>query len=1385
MIRPSVRGLIAAVLIAVAVSASVRAESETPVPVVESVTPTGYRVRVAFGEPTVSRGSVFGFDLAEIALPGSVPDAAPGGIPLPTRTVFLRVPDGVSATVTGSPGSARSLGSLRPVPFANLLLDRAPRRLIDAATVGAALAGPAYSARGARPPYAPIQAVRRISAGGARFLAVTLRPVNWDASSGEATAIGEIALDVRWDRPVEALAPNAAAAREERLAPSTAVGPLYPAAAPLRRTGAIAPLRRSAAALATSPARVDPSRPWVRLGALRPGLYQVSPADLAAAGVGIGAIDPATFRIFRATPGDIPESVDVDLGPDSLRECAIEVTGSVDGTFDPSDRIYVYATGSTGFGNDLALGGGTEYQEAQHTDEESLWLTWGPGAGATPPRRIAIRSAPPVTVGAPLDSVVTHRVHFETNRLPNFNLYKPPYRWERWFDRLLSQGSRVPFILQLPGAAAGGAGECRVRMWGLGNSIGAGLPDHVVRIYWHRVLADTAGWDLATPQDLSATGLTIGSRDTLEIEIPVLHDPIFPDPPYSRSDQSYLAWFEITYPRRLAALNDTIQFAAPDSVSGPVQYAISQVSDTASVWLVDRTDPEIPVRLSGVWTGSAPNFRLTVEDSLGPARRPRYSLLSLARAARPSTIARFAPVSSARAIPDLLDPGNGADYLIVAPPAFLAAAETLAAYRELKLPGFPSPRVRIATTDRVFAQFGSGRPSPAAIRNFIVYATRHWVGPPPVYVCLLGDATSDPKNYFGIGAPDWIPTYSNYYDPSTITEFTSDDFYAFLDGPGDILADLVVGRLPAGNAPEAMALVTTKLRIYEAASDFDSWRTRAVLAADDANKRDQPDPLGNEHVIQMERKDRLHIPYPVERAKVYLNDFAFADTTRQTKPAARDEFIAQINRGAWFVDYIGHGSEDLLADEQLFRQIDVSRLTNASRPAIFGYFSCTVGRFDEPSGEGLGELLLSVPNGGAVASIAASDETFGSESTPFNDSFFDELFPSKSRVDSLRTAGLAFARAKNNNASPGNLSVRKYGFLGDPALVPPLPRGRGVWEKGPLDSLLRGDPVTIQGHALMPDSTADTLSTGTVRILVQGPPFVRTQIAPLTSSRTTYRIPGPTLYRGEVPLTNGSFQASFVVPTDGRLSGPGGRLTALLSAAGGRGVGLAVDSVRITLGASARTDGTPPTIRLYYAAGSDSTVKPGEVLTFEIEDSSGVDLTRLDNAHTIFVIVDDRGTPYELTPQFQYDPGSYTRGRVDFTLPSLGDGPHVLEVHASDTFRNIAVHSFVIDMVTTSGSTTALSLDQVFNYPNPFAQQTYLHARLNQPARLTIKILTVAGRRIKEIQWDGRAGENYIPWDGTDSVGEKVAIGVYLFQVAAETPSGAKASAIGRALRTK
>ncbi|HKW51801.1 MAG TPA: hypothetical protein VJQ53_08725, partial [Candidatus Eisenbacteria bacterium] len=198
-----------------------------PAALVGSVTPTGYRVRIPLGEPSVTRGQILGFDLAEIDLPGAEPEAAPGGPPLPARTVFLRVPWGVTATVSATEGSSRSLGVLRPVPFPRVITDPGIRSSLTPARIVAALSGPAYAGGAAAARAQSAGAPRDMAAGGERLLAVTLRPVTWDPASGDARALDEITLDVRWDRPVEPAAAGIGGAGVSAFSPASALGPTF------------------------------------------------------------------------------------------------------------------------------------------------------------------------------------------------------------------------------------------------------------------------------------------------------------------------------------------------------------------------------------------------------------------------------------------------------------------------------------------------------------------------------------------------------------------------------------------------------------------------------------------------------------------------------------------------------------------------------------------------------------------------------------------------------------------------------------------------------------------------------------------------------------------------------------------------------------------------------------------------------------------------------------------------------------------------------------------------------------------------------------------------------------------------------------------------------
>src|SRR5258705_2901694 len=169
--------------------------------------------------------------------------------------------------------------------------------------VWAALSGPAYRAirLGGEGGDGPLLDATPMAAGRERLLLVRVRPVTWDAAARTASVAEEIALDVSWDRAAE---PSGEGLPRVGLAPDRALGPRY---APLPRGGAASPalrgdrrgaLRAPGTATAGGPMRVDPSRPWLRIGVVRGGLYRVTPADLSVAGFSAGGVDPTTFRPF-------------------------------------------------------------------------------------------------------------------------------------------------------------------------------------------------------------------------------------------------------------------------------------------------------------------------------------------------------------------------------------------------------------------------------------------------------------------------------------------------------------------------------------------------------------------------------------------------------------------------------------------------------------------------------------------------------------------------------------------------------------------------------------------------------------------------------------------------------------------------------------------------------------------------------------------------------------------------------------------------------------------------------------------------------------------------------------------------------------------------------
>lgn len=94
----------------------------------------------------------------------------------------------------------------------------------------------------------------------------------------------------------------------------------------------------------------------------------------------------------------------------------------------------------------------------------------------------------------------------------------------------------------------------------------------------------------------------------------------------------------------------------------------------------------------------------------------------------------------------------------------------------------------------------------------------------------------------------------------------------------------------------------------------------------------------------------------------------------------------------------------------------------------------------------------------------------------------------------------------------------------------------------------------------------------------------------------------------------------------------------------------------------------------------------------------------------------------------------------------------------------------------------------VYNYPNPFTSDTYITLMLagsTPPDELTLRIYTVAGRKIREISVSQpRIGFNRVYWDGRDADGDEVANGYYLYQVTMRT-GGSSETAMQKLVKVK
>lgn len=659
-------------------------------------------------------------------------------------------------------------------------------------------------------------------------------------------------------------------------------------------------------------------------------------------------------------------------------ELAIEVVGEDDGTFDAQDQILFYAP-------DL---------ESKYTNFDVFWLTTGNTAGL----RIANRPETPPTGDAV--TAYTQENRYERN-LYYRSLLKGTDSFERYVGEFMRAEGSLPVSISLPIATnllTQGPAEINLRVvgWNFNDTLN---PDHHLRVYLNENYIGEAYWDgnnwLELPLDV--TGFLNEGNNILRLELPndlgLVTEVIFVD------------WFTLSYPRFTRAQDNLLEFSYQEIGNRLFSLENFTTNDRSYLRIWDISNADNPVAVSDyeIFAQDADHYSLTFGDEILTEK----SFLATDR--RNSKGITSIELDTPN---ELLNPVSPPEMIVISHSDFMTEAERLAAYRG----SVGTDTVAVDVQD-IYDVFAYGLVDPLAIKSYLSHALENWN---TQYALLFGDGHYDPKNYLGFGRSNYIPALLAFTDP-WIGETAADNRYVTLVGD-DLLPDMMLGRLTV-NTPVEANRVVNKIISYELNSPGATWVDEILSIADD------PDSAGNFPQIADDLFSELKPEY-------YLLEKVHYMVTHTDPIAARAAIVEQMNSGKVLVNYIGHGSYNIWADEPLFSRDQIGLLSNTERLSINLSMSCMDGFFHDPSYdlarfEGLAETVTRSTDAGAIASWSPTGQGIITGHDYLDRGFLTAYF--NLGVATLGEATLAGKLKLWETGSNQDL-LDTYTLFGDPAL---------------------------------------------------------------------------------------------------------------------------------------------------------------------------------------------------------------------------------------------------------------------------------------------------------------------------------------------------------------
>lgn len=741
------------------------------------------------------------------------------------------------------------------------------------------------------------------------------------------------------------------------------------------------------------------------------------------------------------------------------------------------------------------------------------------------------------------------------------------------------------------------------------------------------------------------------------------------------------------------------------------------------------------------------------------------------------------------------------DMVIVSAPEFLAQADELAQFHRDR----DALTVKVTTPQQIYNEFSSGTPDISAIRDYMKMHYDRANGNEdqmPHYLLLFGDASFDYKSneISPENNTNFVPTYESNESLITTGTYCTDDFFGYMDDEeGAQLEqngwklDIAIGRLPVKSTEEAQ-IVVNKIKEYVSPKSYGDWRTKLLLIADDED--------GDLHFEDAEK----HATFLKENYPKYNLDKVYLDAYTQVSgaggaryPEVNAAFDRAIFNGTLIANYIGHGGERGWAHESILTINQMLSWKNKDKYPLFITATCSVGRYDNPSINSGGEVLITIPNAGGIGAMTTTRLVYAGSNQRLNSAFLKYLFE---LVDGkMPTMGEVARSAKNYADSQTDpVNTHKFSLLGDPALQLAYPRYQihttNINNKPiatQIDTIGALEQVTIEGEVR--DETGNLLSdfNGTIY------PKVYDKISTLStkandppsddnlgSTKRNFDVRRNIIFRGKATVSGGRFSFTFIAPRDINYEYGIGRVSYYAENGSTDADGFTESVVVGGISAQSAADPNGPEVGVFmndekFVSGGTTDENP--VLLVKLKDQSGLNTVGNSIGHDLTAMLDNETqTVFVLNEYYQADKDSYQSGTAVYPLSNLSEGWHSVTVKAWDV-HNQSGKGYAEFVVAKSAE---LALSHVINYPNPFTDHTnfwFEHNKPGVPMTVTVQVLTLSGRVVKTLQRqitpDGYRIDD-ISWDGLDDFGNKIGRGTYIYQLNVTTQDQQTARKIER-----